>query len=143
MRYDKMLTLTLAQIRFCAEEVEKQQDGPLAVYDMCNAFGYVLSLHGAVLAPYGICGIAQIVVPSNKGFRQIPVTFDNRLGGVAPENIERQLEFLCKADITPEEFYQRFEEIHPFEDGNGRVGAILYNFHRGLMDAPVAPPMFE
>lgn len=30
-----------------------------------------------------------------------------------------------------------FEMIHPHEDGNGRVGRILYNWHRMRMDLPI------
>lgn len=30
-----------------------------------------------------------------------------------------------------------FEGIHPFVDGNGRVGRILYNFHRLKMGLPI------
>lgn len=30
-----------------------------------------------------------------------------------------------------------FEEIHPFEDGNGRVGRILYNIHRIKEGLPI------
>lgn len=31
----------------------------------------------------------------------------------------------------------RFEKIHPHEDGNGRVGRILYNVHRLLLGLPI------
>jgi Fic family protein len=30
-----------------------------------------------------------------------------------------------------------FEDIHPFEDGNGRVGRILWNWHRLKMGLPI------
>jgi Fic family protein len=30
-----------------------------------------------------------------------------------------------------------FESLHPFEDGNGRVGRILYNIHRLLLGLPL------
>ena len=30
-----------------------------------------------------------------------------------------------------------FEQLHPFEDGNGRVGRILYNIHRVTLGLPI------
>lgn len=44
--------------------------------------------------------------------------------------------------MTPEEAYKEFELIHPFLDGNGRVGKIIYNYLKGTMDNPVLPPNF-
>lgn len=31
----------------------------------------------------------------------------------------------------------RFEGLHPFEDGNGRVGRLIYNWHLQKMGAPI------
>lgn len=35
------------------------------------------------------------------------------------------------------ETHVRFEHCHPFEDGNGRVGRILYNIHRLKLGLPI------
>lgn len=78
------------------------------------------------------------------GFRHTSVTF--RDGTVVGwENIQRQIMNLVAhvPELSAYEFYQEFEEIHPFEDGNGRVGAILFNLCAGTMDHPEVPPEFK
>jgi fido (protein-threonine AMPylation protein) len=43
-------------------------------------------------------------------------------------------------NMTPEQAYYEFEIIHPFRDGNGRTGKIIYNWLMGTLRAPVFPP---
>lgn len=60
----------------------------------------------------------------------------NEVGGndtIEPENVHREIKALLKEyngkkhptleDII--DFHQRFEAIHPFQDGNGRVGRLI------------------
>lgn len=60
----------------------------------------------------------------------------NEVGGndtVGPENVHREIKALLKeynANKCPTledivDFHQRFEAIHPFQDGNGRVGRLI------------------
>lgn len=41
-----------------------------------------------------------------------------------------------------DQFYFEYENIHPFKDGNGRTGKILYNYLKGTLDNPQMPPNF-
>ena len=65
--------------------------------------------------------------------------------GALPEDVPEELSELASEleDIRPEQaltaaayFHAKFENIHPFADGNGRTGRLLMNYLLLLLDHP-------
>lgn len=132
-------------LAFLADECRRQESGPLSVYWMATAYNYAVDrkAEGGPLSADDVVSLLRLVEPevNARGFRCVPVTFGNgnRIGF---ENIERQIHNLVGAQdvLEPLEFYIEFEKIHPGADGNGRVGAILFNFLQASLGRPVTPP---
>lgn len=79
-------------------------------------------------------------IDERTGYKQFPnvvLGFDREIQTTKPEDVEMEMDALIKwhdeniGKMHPLEiaaiFHGRFEKIHPFEDGNGRVGRFLVN----------------
>ncbi len=73
---------------------------------------------------------ALIESRNQKGFRRVVVRFANGTTALAPELVGRAMqqyvELYAGKNFMPEEAYREFELIHPLEDGNGRLGDLLW-----------------
>lgn len=74
---------------------------------------------------------AEIIEERNrKGFRTTPVRFANMSTALSADAIPQAMRNFCEAyaeaRFTPVEAYTEFQKIHPLEDGNGRLGDLLW-----------------
>lgn len=139
--------ITLEIVRFCAIECELQMSGELSVYHMLNAWDYAQytsNLKTKELPDIkDVEHIGMLVEPKwNKpGFRQVDV----RVGWDVKMQWDRVPEamhnLMSSVEIfTPAQFFREYEEIHPWRDGNGRSGVILFNWLNGTLDNPIWAP---
>ena len=143
-------------VRYCEEEVRRQGhdvtrlNGLQRVEWMLDAWCWMLQWYGSssqherVPTTDDIALLGRKVEPSinSGGFRTCGVRVGPNVVPGSPDCIPSKVErLLVMADeLEPLEFYRAFENIHPFQDGNGRVGKILLNWKAGVLLTPFFPP---
>lgn len=136
---------------YCKEEVRRQYYGQsipeYAVPGMVRAWFDALfaQARGTFITPDLVAKWGAYIEPGKNaaGYRSIPI-FVGYQEKLPYPLIDRAMFTLCygiKHDhFAPLEAYREFEEIHPFEDGNGRTGKIILNWVNGTLLDPIFPP---
>lgn len=135
----------MAVVSWAAKECARQHSGEPSVLWMVRGWNLAMEgyLTGRPPVELDILALGAIVEPRyNAGgyrlvgvrvghdvkmdWRQVPRAMENLLGAVE--------------DIDAAEWFYQYEEIHPFRDGNGRTGSIMYNWLAGTLAQPQEPP---
>lgn len=132
-------------VEFCAIECELQGSGERSVSWMLNAWQYAFRMCEAPPTVADVKMLGQLVEPvkNSGGWREVGVRVGHDVKGdwrVVP----RQMANLCGEGMSlePAEWFREYEEVHPFIDGNGRTGQILFNWLLGTLHQPEWAPNF-
>jgi hypothetical protein len=136
-----ILTYICEEVRRQGHDLAEPNDGGVRVEGMLSAWLYAYRRRERVPTIKDVRALgAKIEARNENGFRRVSVL----IGGLAKPAVDLQwrTRVLLQAwhATTPLEFYRWFEEIHPFEDGNGRTGKVLLNWRNGSLRRPVFPP---
>ncbi|MCP4740962.1 MAG: hypothetical protein GY871_01855 [Actinomycetales bacterium] len=115
--------------RWAADECRRQHAGKDRVQPMVDAFE-ALARAGRKFSERDMLAAAALIEPRNsRGYRRTTVTFANMGPSTAPGSVSQAMSqlFRFRRELTPLEFCREFLRIHPFEDGNGRLAACMFN----------------
>jgi len=100
----------------------------------------IIALHKLLMSGLGV----------NTGYKKVDIIVNNKPTTPAGEVRAKMAELFVWFNKSKKEkrhplvlaadFHQRFEYIHPFEDGNGRVGRLIFNWL--LLQAGYSPLLF-
>lgn len=152
----------LEVVEFASIECRLQMSGELSVGWMVKGFIYAQNEYdhrNIYPTVTDVLNLGKLIEPMDNamGFRTCGVQIGSDVK-MDWEDIPRQIVNLMEAvrdgafDPRPvgpgistsrnsgaNEFFKAYEECHPFLDGNGRTGAVLFNWLNGTLYRPVWP----
>lgn len=156
-------------VKFCSIECKLQMSGELSVGNMVDGFIYAIEnsvlRHEFTDHPLGIkvptvsdvLNLGKLIEPNVNydGFRkcrvwvgysekldwqEVPRQMVNLMEALREPPVKYKEKGISIPVLTPDTFFKNYEEIHPFQDGNGRTGVILFNWLNGTLNHPIWAP---
>jgi hypothetical protein len=140
---------TLHVVQWAAQECAWQMSGELSVAWMVEAWQYAFKHQTERITLDHILALGRLVEPvvNRNGLRKVGVRVGLSVkprSEEVPEMLDRLIE--NQPDIPVDdptlatEWFKSYENVHPWRDGNGRSGAILYAWLLGKLAVPPFPP---
>jgi len=132
---------------FITSEVQRQGydtatlEGFHRIVGMSQAWYFALEAPTVHPSEYMIKKMAHLIEPSKNHKHTYRICHVTVGGQVCPNPIEvprlMRMWYESLQRYTPEEAYFNFQKIHPFADGNGRVGKIIHNWLNDSLEDPI------
>lgn len=132
-------------VKWAAKECARQHSGEPSVAWMLRGWNYAMGISHQMPTEADVVALGALIEPVKNrcGYRQVGV----RVGANVKMDwrlVQRAMGNLLDAaeTLSPDDWFHEYEDIHPWRDGNGRTGSILWNWLKGTLSEPQEPPEF-